>query len=346
MPKISVIIPVYNVEKYLCKCLDSVLNQTFSDIEIICVNDASTDTSLQILNEYRHKDSRITIINNEKNLGLGLTRNHGLQYASGEYVHFLDSDDWIENNAYETLVSSLDNNPDVICFLWNYIDIKNNSIRPEKFKNNIISANFNDNREILDDWGISVWHRLYRRKYLISENVYFNDYRCFEDIEYIYKVLITAKKINFVNKNLINYRINNQASLLGKSFNFYNCAIDSYNTIYEFSKNLSDDRREILLAKLFNSLLYKLVGSFYAGVLDYKALKNIVSNIDLTVFTGDKKSYKWYVYYNEIMNYPAFIIKLRYGLRKYLKNNLYYLYQLLAGFRGKQNENKCDNSCL
>ena len=89
MPKISVIIPVYNVEKTMRQTLDSVINQTFKDIQIICVNDCSTDSSVQILEEYASKDSCIEIYHNEKNLGLGLTRNHGMEYAKGDYIHFL-----------------------------------------------------------------------------------------------------------------------------------------------------------------------------------------------------------------------------------------------------------------
>ena len=335
MPKISVIVPVYNVGKTLGKCLDSLILQTFKDIEIICVDDCSTDGSADILEEYSKKDQRIKILHNSSNQGLGLTRNHGVEYATGEYIHFLDSDDWMELNAYETLVNSVNDNPDVICFLWNNFDVRNNNIRPEKFKTSYLVENFNDNPSILDDWGISVWHRIYRREFLKSENIIFNDYRCFEDIEYIYKVLITAKKIVFVNKNLINYRINNPNSLLGKSFSFYNCAIDSYNTIYEYSKMLNSDIREILLAKLLNSLLYKLVGSFTVGVLDYSSLKSIVSNLDLSIFKLEKKSYKWYIYYNEVMNYPAFIIKLMYKFRQYLRNNFYCLYNLFAGIKEK-----------
>ena len=105
--KISVIIPVYNVEKYLRQCLDSVINQTYKDLEIICVEDCSTDNSPQILQEYAQKDERIKILYNEKNSKLGPTRNNGLKVATGEYIHFLDSDDWLEPDAYEILVNHL-----------------------------------------------------------------------------------------------------------------------------------------------------------------------------------------------------------------------------------------------
>ena len=93
--KVSVIIPLYNVENYLKQCLDSVVNQTLKEIEIICINDGSTDNSKQILEDYARKDDRIKIIN-RKNSGQGVARNVGIKYAKGEYIGFVDSDDWVD----------------------------------------------------------------------------------------------------------------------------------------------------------------------------------------------------------------------------------------------------------
>ena len=113
MPKISVIIPVYNVEKYLARCLDSVVRQTFNNLEIICVNDGSTDNSAKILKQYAKQDKRIKIIT-QKNGGLSAARNAGLKHMSGEYVSFIDSDDWIDIEYYEHLMFLLEqNNADV-----------------------------------------------------------------------------------------------------------------------------------------------------------------------------------------------------------------------------------------
>ena len=94
-PKVSIIVPVYNVEEYLVKCLDSLVNQTLKEIEIICINDGSTDNSLEILNTYAQKDSRITIID-KKNEGVSAARNTGLNISKGEYIMFVDSDDYLE----------------------------------------------------------------------------------------------------------------------------------------------------------------------------------------------------------------------------------------------------------
>ncbi|MDR2160688.1 MAG: glycosyltransferase, partial [Desulfovibrio sp.] len=102
-PKVSVIIPVYNTEPYLRRCLDSVCGQTLREIEIICVNDGSTDGSLEILREYAQKDSRVKVIELEENKGAGAARNAGIDAARGEYIGFVDSDDYVDLDFYETL---------------------------------------------------------------------------------------------------------------------------------------------------------------------------------------------------------------------------------------------------
>ena len=124
MPQVSVIIPVYNVEKYLRQCLDSVINQTLEDIEIICVNDGSTDKSREILNEYAYKDSRIVVIHKE-NGGLASARNEGLKHVTGKYCHFLDSDDYIEKKLYEYAVKIFEN------FDIDYFSFSSKSVSPE-----------------------------------------------------------------------------------------------------------------------------------------------------------------------------------------------------------------------
>ncbi|MBO4699779.1 glycosyltransferase family 2 protein [bacterium] len=116
-PKISIIIPVYNVEKYLRECLDSCVNQTLEDIEIICVDDCSLDNSIKILEEYQAKDSRIKILRHEINKNLGAARNTGLANATGEYIWFVDSDDYIDTKACQILYDAIKEfNVDILCF--------------------------------------------------------------------------------------------------------------------------------------------------------------------------------------------------------------------------------------
>lgn len=326
MPKISVIIPVYNVEKYLRQCLDSVINQTYKDIEIICVNDASIDSSAEILKEYEDK---IIIVNNEINLGLGLTRNHGMKYATGEYIHFLDSDDWLELDAYEKLSQNILNSPDVVYFLWNNIDIRNNKKIPQKQ----IDFNIYDKVQIIEKTGINAWHGIFKRNFLFENSLIFNDYPCMEDIEFTYKVLMSTEKIEFINEQLLNYRINNPNSLIGKFYKYYYCAINSYNTIYEYSKILPFEKREKILSILLNSVMYRVLGGFVMNELDYNGLKNFAASIDLGVFQKNIHEYKWYGMYNDILNSNKFMIKLKYKLKQVLKDDFYSIYEILKGLK-------------
>ena len=115
--KVSIIIPVYNTELWLKDCLDSVINQTLKELEIICVNDASTDNSLEILKEYEKLDSRIIVLNHNFNCGVSAFRNTRASYATGEYIYFLDSDDMIQLNTMEILYNKAKSlNLDVLCF--------------------------------------------------------------------------------------------------------------------------------------------------------------------------------------------------------------------------------------
>lgn len=126
MIKISVIIPVYNVEEYLKECLDSVINQTLKEIEIICIDDCSTDSSYSILEEYAKKDSRIVLIKNKENMGVGYNRNIGIKEAKGEYIGFIDSDDYISEDYYENLYNTAKKyNSDVVNTLniYKHVDL-------------------------------------------------------------------------------------------------------------------------------------------------------------------------------------------------------------------------------
>ncbi len=129
MAKVSVIIPVYNTEKYLKECLDSVINQTFNDIEIICINDGSTDGSLNILTEYATIDSRIIVITQE-NKGVSEARNNGMEKAGGEYIMFLDSDDYLYKQACEIAYNSATSNNADVGIFGHYI-LKGKRLKPK-----------------------------------------------------------------------------------------------------------------------------------------------------------------------------------------------------------------------
>ena len=338
--KISIIIPVYNVEKYLRQCLDSVINQTYKDLEIICVNDASTDSSLSILEEYAQKDNRIIIVNNPVNSKLGPTRNNGMKYATGEYVHFLDSDDWMELNAYEVLANYIEKigQVDVIHFLWNNQYELTGRIVPCDYKHlpsvkKIV--NIENTPELVYNWRRSAWCKFYRRQFLIDKNIEFNDYPCLEDIEHSIHVLTEANSVYFIPDLILNYRANTPGSLLRSCYKFYDCALKSYFTNVEYCKKINHKAKILILEEDLTCLLSILYGSFVRNLIDKKELREIVKSIDLSIFGDNCQSYKWYVYYHDMMDFPTFIVKLKENLRRFTRNYMPEFHHFLVDIRRK-----------
>lgn len=203
MPKVSIILPIYNVEKYLKKCLDSVVNQTYKNIEIIAINDASPDKSLEIIKEYQNSYKNIKVINNSINLGLSASRNIGMQYAEGDYIFFLDSDDWISLNAIETLVSLAKNykSPLVQCgytSVWGSIKRRKSPSIPT-----VTYKDIEQNKDLLNKCG-GVWNKLYQHN--IVEGFSFPEGLWYEDNAFIYPLLTKVKSLVATNEILYYYK--------------------------------------------------------------------------------------------------------------------------------------------
>ena len=204
--KISVIIPIYNVEAYLPQCLDSIINQTLKNLEIICINDGSTDGSLKIAEKYAEKDKRIIIIN-QQNQGLPNARNSGLKIATGEYIMFIDSDDWIDTDYIEKMYfSAIENNADMVKSGYKHYF-------HDKVTDDLINKKINNRytkKQLLQPYenNIVVWATLYEKDFLIKNNIlYFdNDILKHEDILYTLKSTILANKIAPVIDTYYNYR--------------------------------------------------------------------------------------------------------------------------------------------
>ena len=218
MAKASVIIPVYNVEKYLPQCLESVVNQTLQDIEIICVNDGSTDGSLKVLEDYAQKDSRIRIINQD-NQGQGVARNNALKIAEGEYIAFVDSDDWLETDALEKLYEFAKTcNAEAVVFDFVEFDEKSEKEKFESFGEKIKKRyhydltekeyfNWKDlKKHCLINLTDAAWHKIYSRDFLIKNDIKFGIERYNEDDIFSQSVLLKANKIHYLNKYLYFYR--------------------------------------------------------------------------------------------------------------------------------------------
>lgn len=215
MPEISVIVPVYNVEQYLPQCLDSIINQTFKDIEIICINDGSTDNSGKILEQYAQKDDRIKIIHQE-NQGLSVARNNGMAQAIGEYVSFIDSDDFIHPKFIETLYQAIIQN-DCDIAGCDFQKVYNNEIPVSRSKQ---SKKYVPALEVLLDKRnfihFNVWNKLYKKEAIKNikfvENLYFEDW--------VFNLCVFAQNTSFawVNEKLYGYRISKN-SIMRSQFN-------------------------------------------------------------------------------------------------------------------------------
>ena len=220
MYKLSIIIPVYNVEKYLKECLDSVCNQTLKDIEIICINDGSTDNSLSILKNYAQKDTRIKIISKE-NEGQASARNLGIKKSSGEYVAFVDSDDFIEPSMFEKLYTKAKNNDldIVMCKIATY-DNQTEEIKYnvwyymlgvfKDFEKDIF--NHKDTKEFTCNIAVTPYNKIYKNSLLKDNNILFPEGLIFEDEKFFFDTYLRAKKVSIVDEFLYYYRVNRKGS--------------------------------------------------------------------------------------------------------------------------------------
>lgn len=212
MIDVSVIIPVYNVSDYLKECLDSIINQTLNNIEIICIDDGSTDNSLDILKEYSKKDNRIKVISQE-NKGLGATRNVGMKIAVGKYIFFMDSDDYLRFDALELLVDNAElNNSDFVCFRFYNLssdgNIKKNHLFNYKKHFNELNKVFNykDASDFVLLNGFNAWAKLYRKDFLDKYSFTFPENIAFEDVLYHIQVMLKASRISYTPEFLYYYR--------------------------------------------------------------------------------------------------------------------------------------------
>ena len=219
--RISVIVAVYNTGKYLSKMLDSVLTQTFKDIEVICVDDGSTDDSLEILQEYALKDERLIVMNQpEPSDGAALARNVGLDAARGEFVMILDSDDFFESDMIEKAVKCADYaNSEIVLFDGYLHDDKSGTDREtgmilrKEYLPNIHCFTPKDIRHHLFFITMgAAWNALFSRKLIDREHLRFHSFHHADDLGFVYLAFATAKRISCLYEKFVHYRVNNAGS--------------------------------------------------------------------------------------------------------------------------------------
>ena len=244
-PRVSVIIPVYNSEKYIGECLESLLSQTLSEIEIICVDDGSTDGSAEILMSYADKDPRVRVLNQE-NKGAGAARNYGLRESRGKYLSFLDSDDFFEpdmlEKAWKTIVHY---KADFIVFGSDqyYMDtgeyvrnpwvVRKADIPPyQPFKYRELTGNV---FKTFVGWA---WDKMYRRDFVMENGLYFQEQRTSNDLYFVFSALVTAKKIAVNYRVLLHQRRGSGDSLSVTREKSWDCF---YNALTALRQRLADE---------------------------------------------------------------------------------------------------------
>lgn len=206
MIKVSVIVPIYNMEKYLGKCLDSLVGQTLKDIEIIAINDGSKDSSLDILNKYTKKYKNIRVFDN-KNQGISKTRNFGIEKAKGEFITFIDSDDYVEKNMLELMYKKAvnDNLEVVVCDYYKYFEPTDKYVETKIA--DFLNTTIKENKKLLFEINQSPWNKLYKKELIERVKYRFPENVKYEDFGYIPILLTEAKKIGKVNAPLNYYLI-------------------------------------------------------------------------------------------------------------------------------------------
>ncbi len=302
MAKVSVIIPVFNVEDYLDECLESVVNQTLKDIEIICIDDASTDNSYNIIEKYRGKDNRIQIIQNDINKGLSYTRNRGIQFAEGECIYFLDSDDLIELNALEELYNKcMKDNLDIIYFdakiIYMTEKLKNDFIGYRNTRNNIYNEIYKGSKlfkEFIknDDLSFSVCRQFYRSDFIKKNDFTFFEGMLHEDNLFTICTIIGADRVVCINKKYFIRRFRT-SSIMTKKFSMKN-AEGMFNTYYELLKLWEAGKVDRSLDPYINM---QLIATFSSA----KQYYNMVSydKRNEPIFLNER--YKWNMFYNSII---------------------------------------------
>lgn len=273
MPKVSVIVPVYNVEKYIVKCLESLLNQTLEDIEIIVVNDGSPDNSQEIIDKYvlEYKDKIKSYI--KPNGGLSDARNYGIEKATGEYIGFVDGDDFVDIRMFETMYNEAHKKKsDIVVCNLNYV--YDYDIVPTS--SNVLEETTNIKDVMLNIYP-TAWNKIYKRTFINKHKLRFKKNVWYEDVEFIYRVLPYVNKISCV-KNCF-YQYVQREGAITKTYDkrLYNY-IDNWNGIVGYYKehNLYED----FYTELEYSYVRYIYGTFLKQAMNFPEYKEFKEALD------------------------------------------------------------------
>lgn len=294
MVKVSIIIPIYNKEEYLERCLDSVISQTLEDIEIILINDGSSDKSLEICHKYQEKDNRIKVIN-QKNSGVSIARNRGMKEASGEYIAFIDPDDYIEQNMYSSMYKLCEENKAEVCicnfYIHNDLGIRPVTVRPTSVLNekeeiiNQVVLNMLAPKDLngrSDSMMGNVW-RLLIRKESVNKNII--DFPAgiplMEDLIFCIKLFSKTNKICFDSSYHYHYCIQGDSASIIYRENRYELQLEVIKILEELLKkeNIYDIAKKRLNNRYINLGISSIMNESHSS--NPKTLKNKIEKVKI-----------------------------------------------------------------
>lgn len=261
--RLSTVVPVYNAEKFLRRCLDSIVNQDVSDHEIICVNDGSTDSSLSILKEYECNNSSIKVIT-QNNQFAGIARNTGLEAATGDYIHFMDADDCLYDGIYKSIMDYLAKNPDIdyLKLRATVFSMGSDVLREKDYYslNYLPTECFEKKMDIRENPELLIlrayrapWGGIYKRELL--RNIRFSNLPCIEDQQFYADVLLSAKNIWYYPEFAVKHQLDNNESIMGGVYDKFYAFPKSYNNIKESTKGVERSIREMILKNELDGVL-------------------------------------------------------------------------------------------
>lgn len=296
MYKISILVPVYNVEKYLRQCLDSLVSQSLKKIEIICVNDGSTDRSGDILHEYATRFSQIKVIN-KTNSGYGHTMNTALRAATGEYIGIVESDDFVDAEMFKQLYDlAYRTDADIVkSNFWAYRDGRDEFV--EIFNDIEYEKKICPRRENISIfYGLqTIWSSIYQRKFLINNDIWFNETpgASYQDVSFVFKSLACARKMVVTKNAFVHYRMDNPSSSVKSKQKVY-CIFDEVDNIESFLSDKQELKEHCLC--ILAALKYRLFKENFSRIsLEYKMpfLYRAIEELKNTAAAGYVKEEYW-----------------------------------------------------
>lgn len=287
MTNLSIIVPCYNVEEYLPKCLESILNQTYKDFELICINDESSDKTLEIIEAYAKKDARVKIINQKKK-GISVARNEGLKQSVGKYIGFVDSDDFIEPETYEVAIKTLEEKKADIVYWGTKIEVSETSNISEKTVRKvetyhklkrtglILGAD-----EIINNVTFTIWNKLFKKEIITENKIEFPLGRFFEDNEFILKYLLFCNSMYCLDRLYYHYVQRKKSVMNSKDDTRLLDRLYVFDNVLKFYD--SKDKLELLnitLNKFFNDMFWNVLNNAVDKKSILPAVENIINQID------------------------------------------------------------------